>query len=211
MGRTAFTVTLSQLEAKRCEKIVAAFVADIQRLPRPDLGPYTARVSLLEPLFEALNRADVRYVVVGGVATVLHGFARLTADVDLVVDLAPIEARKAIETLVGLGLRPRPPVDPSAFADSAVRESWIRDKGMRVFSMWDPTQPMREVDLFVEHPIDFEGLFVRAEIVSLDATTVRVASIPDLIALKRLASRPQDLADIEALEAILQTRKPTDG
>ncbi len=168
-------------------------------------------MSLLEPLFEALNRAHVRYVVVGGVATVLHGFARLTADVDLVVDLAPREARKAIETLVGIGLRPRPPVDAVAFADSVVRESWIRDKGMRVFSLWDPTQPMREVDLFVEHPIEFEGLFARAEIVPLDTTTVRVASIPDLIALKRLASRPQDLADIEALEAILQTRNLPDG
>lgn len=183
----------------------------MQRLPRPDRGPYTAGVSLLEPLFEALNRADVRYVVVGGVATVLQGFARLTADVDLVVDLTPTEARKAIETLVGLGLRPRPPVDPTGFADSVVRESWIRDKGMRVFSLWDPAQPMREVDLFVEHPIDFEGLFARAEMFPLDTTTVRVASIPDLLALKRLASRPQDLADIEALEAILQTRKPSDG
>ena len=168
-------------------------------------------MSLLEPLFETLNRADVRYVVVGGVATVLHGFARLTADVDLVVDLAPIEARKAIAALVGLGLRPRPPVDPAAFADAITRESWIRDKGMRVFSLWDPTQPMREVDLFVEHPVEFEGLFARAEIVSLDTTTVRVASIADLIALKRLASRPQDLADIEALEAIQQTRKPPNG
>ncbi len=168
-------------------------------------------MSLLESLFEALNHAGVRYVVVGGVATVLHGFARLTADVDLVVDLAPSEARKAIEALVGLGLRPRPPVDPAAFADSDVRESWIRDKGMRVFSLWDPSRPMREVDLFVEHPIEFEGLFARAETVTLDTTTVRVACIPDLIALKRLANRPQDLADIEALEAILQTKKPADG
>jgi len=167
-------------------------------------------VSLLEPLFETLNRAGVRYVLVGGVATVLHGFARLTADVDLVVDLTPAEARKAIDALVGLGLRPRPPVDPVAFADADVRESWVRDRGMRVFSLWDPSQPMREVDLFVEHPIDFEELFARAEIVSLDTTTVRVASIPDLIALKRLANRPQDVADIEALEAI-QTRKSSNG
>ena len=168
-------------------------------------------MSLLEPLFEALNRADERYVVVGGVATVLHGFARLTANVDLVVDLAPIEARKAIEALVGLGLRPRAPVDPAAFADSVTRESWIRDKGMRVFSLWNPTRPMREVDLFVDHPVEFEGLFARAEIVPLDTTTVRVASIADLIALKRLANRPQDLVDIEALEAILQTKKRSDG
>ena len=181
------------------------------QLPSPRRAPYAAGVSLLEPLFEALNRADVRYVVVGGVATVLHGFARLTAGVDLVIDLNPGEARKAIRALGALGLRPRAPVDPLAFADPVARTSWIRDKGMRVFSFWDPTQPMREVDLFVEHPIEFEGLFARAEIVPLDTTSVRVASIADLIALKRSAGCPQDLADIEALEAILEARKTSDG
>jgi hypothetical protein len=46
-------------------------------------------MSLFEPVFLALNNAEVRYVVVGGLATVLHGYARLTADIDLVVDLAP--------------------------------------------------------------------------------------------------------------------------
>jgi hypothetical protein len=44
-------------------------------------------MALFEPLFAALNRAEVRYVVVGALATVLHGYARLTADVDLVIDL----------------------------------------------------------------------------------------------------------------------------
>jgi hypothetical protein len=44
---------------------------------------------LFEPLFAALEAAGARYVVVGGVATVLQGFARLTAGVDLIVDLEP--------------------------------------------------------------------------------------------------------------------------
>ena len=56
-------------------------------------------MSLFEPLFDALNAAEVRYVVVGGLAAVLHGHARLTADIDLVVDLTPDEAKKAIQTL----------------------------------------------------------------------------------------------------------------
>jgi hypothetical protein len=38
-----------------------------------------------EQIFEALGQAGVRYVVVGGVAVVLHGHPRLTADRDLVV------------------------------------------------------------------------------------------------------------------------------
>ena len=44
-------------------------------------------MTLFVPLFAALNEGGVRYVAVGGLATVLHGFARLTADVDLMVDV----------------------------------------------------------------------------------------------------------------------------
>ncbi len=168
-------------------------------------------MSLFEPIFEALNRAQVRYVVVGGFATVLHGHARLTADIDLVIDLSPAEVRKALDTLTGLGFRPRAPVELLAFADPATRLQWIREKGMRVFSMWDPANPMREVDLFVEHPIDFDELWNRSEIINLSRTVARIASIPDLIRLKRLAGRPQDLADIEALEIILRRKEGRDG
>lgn len=163
-------------------------------------------MALFEPLFEALNREAVRYVVVGGVAVVLHGFARLTADVDLIVDLTPIEARKAMTALVGLGLRPRAPVDALAFAHPPTREAWVQEKGMRVFSLWDPAMPLREVDVFVEHPIPFTELWDRSEIVALATTTVRVASIPDLIHMKEIAGRPHDLSDIEALEVIARTK-----
>jgi hypothetical protein len=48
-------------------------------------------------------------VIVGDVAVVLHGYARLTAGLDLAVDLSPVEARKAVDTLVELGCRPRVP------------------------------------------------------------------------------------------------------
>jgi len=168
-------------------------------------------MSLFEPLFDALNAAGVRYVVVGGVATVLHGHARLTADIDLVIDLGPDEVRKAIETLTGLGFRARAPVDPLGFADAAIRRDWVEQKGMRVFSLWDPSNPMLEVDLFAEHPIDFEELWGRGEIVKLTHAVARIASIRDLIRLKRLAGRPQDLADIEALELILRRREGPDA
>jgi len=168
---------------------------------------YNLPMAVLEPLFKTLNDAGIRYVVVGGLAVVLHGYARLTVDVDLVLDLEETPARKAIETLVGMGMRPRVPVNPKDFADRSIREAWIRDRGMQVFSMFDPSNPMRVVDLFVEHPIPFEELWSRSDLFELSQTTVRVASIPDLIQLKRRAGRPQDLADIEQLEAILRAKK----
>jgi hypothetical protein len=87
--------------------------------------------------------------------------------------------------------------NPLAFADPEIRSQWIHEKGMRVLSLWDPANPMREVDLFVEHPIEFNELWNRSEVIELARTLVRIASIPDLIYLKRLAGRPEDLADIE--------------
>ncbi len=61
-------------------------------------------MAIFAPLFDTLNTAGIRYVVVGGLATVLHGYARLTVDIDLMVDLAPEQAEKVISTLTTLGL-----------------------------------------------------------------------------------------------------------
>lgn len=163
-------------------------------------------MAVFEPIVEALNRNNVRYVIVGGLAVVLHGHARLTADLDLAVDLSPAQAKNAIDTLVEMGFRPRAPVDPSGFADPDTRARWMAEQGMQVFSMSDPANPMRSVDLFVDNPIDFDELWTRSELVPLVETAARVASIPDLIRLKRLAGRPEDLSDIEALEAIMDRR-----
>jgi hypothetical protein len=84
-------------------------------------------------LFELLAAARLRYVLVGGLTLVLHGVDRLTADVDLAVDLAPEEALKLIGALDVAGYSPAVPVDPRQLADESVRESWYRDRNMRVF------------------------------------------------------------------------------
>jgi hypothetical protein len=159
-------------------------------------------MGFFEDTIAALNRADVRYVVVGGLAVVLHGHPRLTVDLDLVIDLDPPGARKAVETLLGLGLVPLLPVDPRDFADPSVRARWIAEKNMRVFSFRDPIDDLRRVDLFVEEPVPFDSLWERAILLPLERTTVRVASIRDLIEMKREAGRPLDLDDIEDLETI---------
>lgn len=161
---------------------------------------------LYEPLFRALNASGTRYVVVGGVATVLHGYARFTADVDLVLDLERVAAESAMKALAALGLRPRVPVNLEDFANERLRETWIRDKGMQVFSLFKPDDPLLAVDVFAEHPVDFEGLYGRAEVCDLGAVPVRIASIPDLIHLKRLADRPRDREDVEKLEEILRLK-----
>lgn len=161
---------------------------------------------LFEPVFTALNRREARYVVAGGLAVVLHGHPRLTGDLDLAVDLAPEAARNVIAALVELGLEPRLPVPAEDFADPVVREGWVRERNLDVFSLHDPGNPLLEVDLFAHNPIPFDELRSRAEFVSLETTRVPVAGIADLIRMKQMADRPQDRSDVEALRQI-QARK----
>jgi len=163
-------------------------------------------VGLFEEFFRSLNEDGVRYVVVGGLAVVLHGHPRLTADIDLVVDLEPDAARLVIRTLTRMGLRPRVPVEPEAFADPSQREKWIAERGMTVFNLYDPANPLRSVDLFVRSPIPFNELWSRSKMIALPSGDVRVASIDDLIKMKGIAGRPQDLGDIQALEALRDER-----
>lgn len=56
-------------------------------------------------------------------------------------------------------------------------------------------------------PIRFEDLWSRSSKLQLTSTSVRVASIPDLILMKQLAGRPQDRLDIEQFEAIQKARR----
>jgi len=159
--------------------------------------------SSVEVVVRALNDAGVRYLIAGGLAVVAHGYVRFTADVDLILDLAPENLARAIEVFESLRYRPRAPVPLSSFLDPAARASWARDKGMTVFSLSSPDHPATELDLFVEPPLDFAAAYARARHAAvargLEATFV---GYDDLIALKRKADRPQDREDIERLESL---------
>lgn len=153
-------------------------------------------------VFRALDAAAVRYVVVGGTAVVLQGHARLTVDLDLVVDLSREQLSAAMTALTAIGLLPRLPVDPHDFADPAVRQVWVQERNLLVFSMFDPASARREVDLFATAPVPFEELHAAASILRIADIDVRVASRRHLIAMKRAAGRPRDLDDVAALEAL---------
>ena len=157
----------------------------------------------VEAIVRALNAAGVRYLVVGGLAVVAHGFVRFTADVDLVLDLDEQNLRRAIAAFTSLDYRPRAPVAIGEFLDPATRAGWVREKGLTVFSLYSPAHQATEVDVFAEAPFDFASAYqraVRAEVAPDVAATF--ASLDDLILLKKRAGRPQDVLDIERLTTL---------
>jgi predicted nucleotidyltransferase len=155
-----------------------------------------------EDIFRRLNEAAIRYVVVGGVAVVLHGIMRFTADLDLVIDLGPDEAKRAMDVFGDAGFRAQLPVPLSDFANAEKRRGWIAEKNMVVFSILDRETPPNVVDVFAESPIGFESLYERAVMIPLESTSIRVASLDDLIDMKRETGRAKDLLDIEELEKL---------
>ncbi len=156
----------------------------------------------LREIFKALADAQVEYVVVGGLAVIMHGHLRATRDLDLVIGLHSENCAKAISALSGIGLRPRLPVTLDDFADPANREDWSQNRNMLVLQLWDPENPERSVDVFVREPLDFRSMMSEAVIKDLDGVPIYVASIRHLILLKQTAGRPLDLDDIEALRDI---------
>jgi hypothetical protein len=168
-------------------------------------------VGEIEEVLDALNRARVRYLVVGGVAVVLHGHLRTTADLDLVIQLERDNVLRAMSALRGLQYRPRAPVAADAFAERETREEWIREKGLAVFSLWSPAHPTLEVDIFVAEPFDFDAVHARAIRVPLEKCEVTVIAVEDLIDLKRQVGRPRDQEDIAALESLRDEGGQPDG
>ncbi len=157
----------------------------------------------IEAVIRALNAEGVRYLVVGGLAVVAHGYVRLTVDVDLVLDMDEGNLRRAVAALSRLGYHPRAPVAFEQFCDARARATWVREKGMTVFSLFSPQHEMTEIDLFVEAPFNFASAYssaIRKEVAPGTAATF--AGKQDLIALKKRAGRPQDLQDIEQLSAL---------
>lgn len=148
----------------------------------------------------ALSAKEVRYVVVGGVAVVLHGVPRTTYDLDLVVDLAEDNVLRLVEALESLGYRPRAPVAARQLADPAARAAWIEDEDMKAFSFWRPEGG--EVDVVIDTPVGYAEAAKDQEVVEIQGMSLAVASIDALVRMKAVAGREQDRADIEALERV---------
>jgi len=157
---------------------------------------------LYEALFRGLHIARVRYLLVGAMAINLHGVPRMTADVDLMVDMADANLRTFVQTMTTLGYKPRVPVDAAEVLNPEKRREWRDTKSMIVFTWLHPARPYEEVDMFLNNPIDFGTAYANRKEVSLGDYAVPLSGISDLIALKTISGREQDRSDIEALRQI---------
>ncbi|HEU4402289.1 MAG TPA: hypothetical protein VFT43_09305, partial [Candidatus Polarisedimenticolia bacterium] len=119
-----------------------------------------------------------------------------TVDVDLVIRLREGDFLRAERALTTLGLRSRLPVTASEVF--RFREEYIRNRNLTAWSFSNPALPSEIVDVILTE--DLARMTV--ETIKVRGQTVRVASIEDLIRIKRASGRAQDLEDVEALRRL---------
>jgi hypothetical protein len=168
------------------------------------------RVDHVVDVARCLDAASIQYLVAGGLAVNAHGYVRYTNDLDLVVSLETENIRGALEALGRLGYRPRVPVSAAEFADSKIRERWIKDKGMVVLNLWCEERRETPIVVFVREPFDFPSEWKAAVRFPIaEGITLPVVTLATLLRIKREAGRPQDLLDINELTVIDQIRHET--
>ncbi len=159
-------------------------------------------------LLRSLSEGHVQYVLVGGLAVQLHGFMRSTFDVDLVLAMNDENLVRFIEVAKRFGLTPSIPVPIDSLRNASQVEQWHREKGMLAFALREPQIGGGVVDVLVRPEVSYEQLKRNAVAGALFAQQVWIASIDDLLTMKRAANRPKDILDIAALEKIKRGEDP---
>jgi hypothetical protein len=169
------------------------------------------KVASFEAIVRALNDAGVPFVVVGGLAVIAHGYGRSTFDVDLVIRLQEDCIKRAFEALNRIDYHPAVPVTAEEFSNPEIRERLRVSKHMEVLKFWSDLHRETPLDVFISEPFDFQEEYDQAmKQESSPGHPVRVLRYETLLAMKRAAGRPQDLADVSELRFIKEGKYSDD-
>lgn len=146
-------------------------------------------------LLSALSDADARFLVVGGYAVGVHGRPRATKDLDVWVEPTRVNAERVLAALADFG---------APAGELTAEELATPGTGFMM------GRPPTRIDLLTRiSGVEFAAAWRRAVVAELaPGCSCRVLSIDDLIMNKRAAGRPQDLADVDALERLKRIRAP---
>jgi len=141
---------------------------------------------LLADLARGLGALGVRWFLFGAQAAILHGSARLSADVDVTVDMGARASRELVDALSREGFELRV-TDAAGFVEAT-----------RVMPLVHRASRM-PLDLVLAGPGLEEQFFARATERLVGDVRVPVVSAEDLVAMKILAGRPRDVEDVAGI------------
>jgi hypothetical protein len=152
-----------------------------------------------QDILEVLDRHDVRYVLIGGLAAILHGAPHLTTDVDIVPEEALRNLERLSQALEELNARIRVAGEPEGVPFGHDAESLQRVR------TWNLVTDRGDLDItFVPTGTQgYEDLRRDARTFRVRGVDVPVASLADVIRSKEAAGRERDRAILPTLRRML--------
>jgi hypothetical protein len=141
----------------------------------------------LSQLIFALDENKIEYAVCGGLALAIHGFARATLDIDVLIQPESLEKAYQVGAENGFDIRG---------LDISFKE---RSVDIRRISKIDDNGELLSLDLLLVTP-QVQEVWETREKIDFLGKRLSVVSLAGLIKIKTLAGRPQDLADIDRLQ-----------
>ena len=158
-------------------------------------------MSELTQITKRLADFDVAFVIAGGLATILHGSALMTRDVDVACEMTPENLFRVWQALDGLN-----PVHRM----SSARPLFTREQATDI--QWKNlylSTDMGQLDLLGEITgiRDYNACKANSEKIVMDSNIIQVLTIDALISAKRALGRPKDLHAVLELEVIRARRQ----
>ncbi len=135
-------------------------------------------------LFRVLQKHDVQYVVVGGIAINLHGVERATMNVDLVIAMDEANLQRFLKAATELELNPSLPVKIESLCNAAQLDEWVREKHMIALCLRPPSKTAPSIAIIVRFKVSFETMYRNRIEKDIGGIRFQFASIDNLIALK---------------------------
>jgi len=147
-------------------------------------------------IIKAFNTYNVRYVVIGGVAVIIHGMPRLTQDLDILIEMTPENIEKLKKAL------------KSCFNDDSINEITLRDlESYSVIRYGTPEGFHLDIMASIGEKADYNSVEIGTK--EVEGIKIRVATAQSLYELKKDAIRPEDKRDALFLESLLKNNKKT--
>ena len=121
----------------------------------------------LQGVFASFQRHQVKYVVIGGIAAVLHGVPRATFDLDILIEATPDNAQRLLETLLEAGLGTATLISAeellaneiTIFQDRVRIDVQTHTPGITFEQAWSNRETMEyQNQQFCRHQAKFDGL-----------------------------------------------------
>jgi predicted nucleotidyltransferase len=141
---------------------------------------------LLKKIAIQLKKGAIPYMVIGGQAVLLYGEPRLTRDIDITLGIGVEELSRLKKILRTMGLKILVKNDKEFVAKTMVLPAMDRESGIRI-------------DFTFSYSLYERQAIERANDIKLGRTSVRFASLEDLVIHKVIAGRARDLEDVRSI------------